>query len=375
MSENENYDNMIYGEGGIQQETTVDVTDKKCPNCGAVVVYDPDTLKMTCQFCGYMRELPKPEEGKEVVEMDFESAKLRSNKNWGTEKKSIECKACGGTTIYDEAETAAVCPFCGSTNVMPVDQDEDTMAPGGVVPFEISQEKASALFKKWLGGKLFAPGAAKKSCEAKNFNGIYLPYWTYDSDTTSAYHATLGFEYKVKKGDSYETKVRWQNYSGIYEEFIDDMVVYASKKTNNPHIESVSEFDFSKLRPYSPEIVAGFAAERYTVGLDDGWTTARQKISSRLKSNLSSKLRRQYKADRVGKIDLSTTYDNITFKYLLAPIWMANYKFNGQVYNFVVNGQNGRVSGKAPVSVIKVIIAIIIAIVALIIIGAILTNS
>ena len=41
---------------------TEDVTDKKCPNCGATVVYDPETLSMTCPFCGYSRTLPKPED-------------------------------------------------------------------------------------------------------------------------------------------------------------------------------------------------------------------------------------------------------------------------------------------------------------------------
>ncbi len=347
----------------IQSVSTVDVTDKKCPNCGAAVVYNPETLTMACDFCGYTRQLPQPEAGKEIQELDFESAKIRQSKDWGTKKKSIECKNCGGNTIYDDADTAAVCPFCGSTNVMPVDDDEDVMAPGGVVPFEISQEKAGEMFEKWLKGKLFAPSAAKKSCKAKNFNGIYLPYWTYDTDTTSPYKAKLGFEYKVKRGDSYETKVRWATYSGVYQEFIDDQVVYASKKTNNSNINAVSEFDFSKLKPYDPQYIAGFVAERYTVGLDEGWDTARQLIARRLKQNLSAKLRRQYNADRVGEINMSTSYDNITFKYLLAPIWLANFKFNGQVYDFVVNGQTGKVAGKSPISILRVIVAIIIAIV------------
>ena len=46
----------------ITAAQTEDVTDKKCPNCGATVVYDPETLSMTCPFCGYSRTLPKPED-------------------------------------------------------------------------------------------------------------------------------------------------------------------------------------------------------------------------------------------------------------------------------------------------------------------------
>ena len=362
-------------ESTVLEETTMDVTDKKCPNCGATVTYDPATLKMICEYCGYSRELPKPDRNTALEEIDFESAKLRSNKDWGTKQKSIVCKMCGAESLYDEALTASTCPFCGSTSVMPVDDDEDIMAPGGVVPFEISKEKASTLFTSWLGHKIFTPTAAKKSCKAENFAGIYLPYWTYDSETTSSYDAQLGYEYRVKRGDHYETKVKWKRYTGVYEEFIDDQVVYASKKTVNPSINAVSQFDFTKLKPYNPEYISGFVAERYTLGLDDGWEQAKGFIQRTLKSHLGSKLRSTYNADRVGTINLSTVYDKVTFKYLLAPIWMASFKFNGKVYNFVVNGQTGKVAGKAPISWLRVAIAIILGIIAFAIVMAFLNNS
>ena len=87
---------------------------KKCPNCGATVVYDPETLSMTCPFCGYSRTLPKPEDnGQDVEELDFASAKNRESLDWGKEKKSLVCKNCGAETIMDSADTAQCCPYCG----------------------------------------------------------------------------------------------------------------------------------------------------------------------------------------------------------------------------------------------------------------------
>ncbi|MBO4580004.1 MAG: hypothetical protein J5715_07620 [Clostridiales bacterium] len=348
----------IDAENKIVSETTMDITDKKCPNCAATVEYDPGTLSMTCPFCGYSRKLPSPEETKDIEELDFESAKLRQSLDWGTSKKSIVCKMCGGEAVYDEAMTAGSCPFCGSTSVMPVDQDENIMAPGGVVPFEITNQKAEELFTKWLKGKLFAPNAAKQSCKAENFCGLYLPYWTYDTQTTSSYNAKLGYERKDKEGKV--VSVDWRTVRGIYDEFIDDEVVYASKKTNNPYINAVSTFDFAKLRNYSPEFIAGFAAERYTVGLDEGWETAKKSISQKLRANLTKQIRQRYRPDRIGSLNMSTAFDKVTFKYILAPIWIANFKYNNQVFSFAINGQTGKISGKSPVSAIKVIIAILI---------------
>ena len=52
---------------------------------------------------------------------------------------------------------------------------------------------------------------------------------------------------------------------------------------------------------------------------------------------------------------------------MLAPIWIANYKFNNEIYNFVVNGQTGKIAGKSPVSIPKVILTIALAILAIII--------
>ena len=150
-----------------------------------------------------------------------------------------------------------------------------------------------------------------------------------------------------------------------HDEFIDDEVVYASTKTNDSHIKTVSSFDFSKLRDYDPQFIAGFAAERYSLGLDDGWNVAQSQIRAKLEQHIRENVRARYKADRVKDVKLATSYDKITFKYLLAPIWISNFKFNGTIYNFVVNGQTGRIAGKSPVSALRVAIAIIIAIVVL----------
>ena len=356
--------------------STVEETDKKCPSCGATIVYDPDTLSMLCPYCGYSKKLPTPEESvKAIEEIDFTTATQRANLNWGEARKSLTCKNCGATTVFDANDTAACCPYCGSTQVMPVDDMQNVMAPGGVVPFEVSQQKAADLFKKWIKGKFFAPNAAKKSCEAKNFNGVYLPFWTYDTQTASPYNVTLGYrrERKNSKGET-DVYYEYKNFSGIYRKFVDDEVVYASKKTDNPYINAVKKFDFSRLRPYAPEFIAGFMAERYTVGLDDGWQVAKTQIKNVLRNEIGEYERKLERADTVSKVTFDTDFSKVTFKYVLAPIWISNYKFNGKVFNFVVNGQTGKIAGKSPVSVPKVIATIAAIIAALVIISLILNR-
>ena len=130
----------------IIRAKTEDITDKKCPSCGATLQYDPDTKKLACPYCGFAREIPAEMAADTVQEQDFESAKLRASQDWGTKKKSIVCKQCGGETVYDEAETAASCPFCGSNAIDSADPENDIMAPNGVIPFKITENRALYIF-------------------------------------------------------------------------------------------------------------------------------------------------------------------------------------------------------------------------------------
>ena len=342
----------------IYSERTEKETDKKCPNCGATVIFDPATGGMHCEYCGYTCELPKADTENEICEMDFEAAMHTESFNWGEQKKEVQCKQCGAVTVYDALETAAVCPFCGSTSVMPA-ANENTIAPGAVCPFAISKEQAGDRFTKWLNGKLFAPRKAKRSARPESFTGVYLPYWTYDAQTTSNFTARAGYDRIVKDKDgNRKTVTDWRHVSGIYQEFFDDVTVMASKRQADSGVRACEPFDFSKLVPYSPQVVAGFIAERYSIGLKEGWESAQKTIQSRLHSDISSYVRRHWNANRADSVRFSTLYSNITYKYLLVPTWISSFKYKDKVYQFAVNGQTGKVGGKAPVSVWRVLIAI-----------------
>ena len=349
-------------EESLFTEKTEDITNKKCPNCGATVTFDPKTGMMHCDYCGYTRELPKSEDDNAIVELDFDSEMKKESFEWGAEKKSVQCKQCGAVTIYDALETAAVCPFCGSTSVMQA-ANEKSIAPGAVCPFTVPKEQAGDSFTKWLKKKWFAPRKAKKSAHPDAFKGVYLPYWTYDAQTTSNFSARAGYDTKVRKKDgSYETRTDWRRVNGIYQEFIDDETVLASNRGEDSVAKKCEPYRLSKLVPYTPQAMAGFVAERYSVGLKEGWETAQQSIHSKLDSHIHSYVKSEWRCDRVSSVNFSTIYSNITYKYILLPAWISSFKYKDKIYQFAVNGQTGKVGGKAPVSAFRVILAVLLGI-------------
>ena len=232
-------------------------TEVKCPGCGGTigVKYDPESLNLTCPFCGLVSKLPQPGAVPVVQELDFNSALQRASVNWGHVKKLIVCSNCGGQTLYDAEQITGACPYCGSTSVAPAADNPQIMAPQTVIPFSISKDMAYKCYSDLMHRKLcLKRGVADSKLE--NLTGIYLPFWTFDALTVSSFTAHY-----------YVTKNVKQYFSGIWNQNFDDLMIFASDKYRTHFMQKVQNFDFSKAVPYSPEYLAGIPAERYTVGL------------------------------------------------------------------------------------------------------------
>lgn len=344
--------------------------DAECPSCSASIEFNPKTGKLTCPYCGYETEIAAPEKQEEKVaqEMDFAKAEERGNFNWGVEKKTVICKSCAAETIYDALQVADSCPYCGSNQVMEASA-KNTLAPNGVCAFELTDKQAGENFQSWIKGKWFTPRAAKESAKPDSFKGVYLPYWTFDTKTSSRYSASYGRHRTVTDKDgNTRTETDWYTTSGFYQEFIDDHLISATTRYDRNMMRKIEPFNLLNNKVYKPEYVAGFLSERYSIGLQDGWSQAKREISNHLNAQITSKIRWEHNADVVSNLHFSTTHDDITYKYLMLPIWLSSFRYKEKVYRFMVNGQTGRVGGDAPISPLRVTIAVILSIIAIAII-------
>lgn len=317
-------------------------TEVKCPGCGASigVKYDPEALNLTCPFCGLVSALPQPGTVPVMQELDFNSALQRASVNWGHVKKMITCANCGGQTLYDAEQVTGACPFCGSTSVAPAAENAQIMAPQAVIPFVVTKEMTQLCFDNFLNSRRVASKKVYGS-KLENVIGIYLPFWTYDTLTVSVYDAhTIESRYAPR-----------QNFRGVINRFYDDLVIYGSDKVRNQNIKRVQEFDFQRMVPYSPKYLAGIPAERYTVGLNDGWERAKIQISEKIKKMLFRKYFWKATIDAIN-----TNYYNVKFRYVLAPIYLATYKCGRMVYPVAINGQTGKTYCEVPTFLAKLIL-------------------
>lgn len=341
----------------------------ECKNCGAYLEFDPKIQSLKCDYCGSVEVIEI--EHKAIEEHDFFSAPTALG--WDTTLKTIECDNCGATTSLG-IKTAGECAFCGSAYVKEIPAHPNIIRPETLVPFGVDQSKAKDLFHTWLGKGFFRPSKLKKLGRLEQIRGMYTPFWTYDCRTHSNWTAESGYYYYVTETyTAYENgkrvtktrqvrKVRWVPSSGARDGFYDDVLIVASKGLDYHLVFKIYPFNLNQLVPYKPEYLSGWLAEEYAIDVRQGWEIAKDNV----KAEERKKCARDVPGDTHRFLRVNTSFNNITYKHVLLPIWIAAYQFKNKTYHFLVNGQTGEVQGYAPISWVKVgaVAAVVIGIIA-----------
>ena len=355
------------------------VKDMKCASCGGVLEFDPTVQQLRCSSCKEITVFDKTGSVEEN-ELSHYTDREKLSEVW-EHTVTVNCKNCGGQFVINADEISGRCIYCGSTRTANL-KDFPSLVPDGVVPFKVDRAKASDILKKWAKKRFWAPRDFKKKLQELSLKGIYLPFYTYDSDTFSTYTAQAGDYYyvtvphtvyqngKTKTVMRQERRTRWRHVSGHFEKFYDDVWITAFPEEKNGVI--VRE-DYSKdaVKPYSPEYLSGYSAQMYSKPVLDGFSDAKGEINERIRGEIIKKIN----ADEVAALNVDTSFENNTFKFVFAAMWLYSYQYKGKVFSAAVSGLTGRVKGKSPVSVCKVLIAILLAVLLLVGVWFLITNS
>ena len=352
-----------------------------CKGCGADLIFSPNQTLLQCPHCGQKEKLPETQQ--EIREYSYNDylAKPRS-RGYGQAPgatRDLRCDGCGAVMRLDQSVRATTCAFCGATMVaMDVGagnfEQDDVITPEALVPFAISAEKAQEAFKNWIKKLWFVPNALKSGYHIKQLQGMYRPFWTYDAHTVSHWTGERGtYYYKTETYTAVQNgktvtrtrqvrHTRWTYVSGVYREFFDDVLIKAGKDTDHS-----TQFQLSGLKPYTPEYLSGFSAERYLLSCEDGWKDAKDLI----KDDIESGVRGEIGGDEQRVSSVDTAYSGVTYKHILLPLWLSCYRYGAKTYCFQVNGQTGEVSGARPYSFWKIflLVIVILAVIAVIVLA------
>ena len=63
--------------------------------------------------------------------------------------------------------------------------------------------------------------------------------------------------------------------------------------------------------------------------------------------------------DKQRNLQVRADYSEQTFKHILAPLWMLQYRFGAKNFQVVMNGYTGKISGDYPKSWWKITLAVL----------------
>ncbi|MCC6573551.1 MAG: hypothetical protein IT462_07150 [Planctomycetes bacterium] len=349
----------------------VSATTLPCAQCGAELEFVPGQAVLKCGHCGHTQNIVVTGG---VVEYDLNDAMNRFlGKNAvppPSGVRQIKCEECSAEIQVADTETTVRCDYCGSRKTVTVEQPHEVLRPESLLPFAFDSKTADEKFRTWMKGLWFRPNALKHRSSVEDLNGLYVPYWTYDSHVAAQWTAQAGYYYYVT--EHYTTrvnnqtvhrtrqvrKIRWVWTSGHRRDFFDDWLVCASLQLRNrlaKLVAKIEPFPTKAALPFDMKFLAGFRAERYTVDLKQGWEIARNGIYG----EVSARCGRDVPGDTHRFLDVRASYYGQSFKLTLLPIYVMAYRFQNKVFNVLINGATGEVQGQAPLSWVKIMLLVL----------------
>ena len=352
--------------------TTVSALEKhECPACGAQAEWNPATQKLACRFCGTESPYRVDRETGKVQELDLVTA-LRNlpadERGWLTEKRSVQCQSCRAVMVFEPERVGQNCEFCGSPALVDYTEVKAPIRPQGVLPFKIDATRVRDDIRRWWRSKWLAPGRLARTALVDTLRSIYIPYWTFDAQVHCPWQAEAGYHYYVsvqgrdaqgRPVTRQEQRTRWEPASGAVDHFFDDEAVPGTQGLALDILHQVEPFPTREVVSYDTAFLAGHVVEHYRVVLVD----AAQRAQEQMRATLEGLCAGEVPGDTYRNLQIDPQYAGRTFKHVLVPVWLLSYNYGAKTFQVIANGYTGRIAGRYPRSVWKIVLLILAALI------------
>lgn len=359
-----------------------------CKHCGSQLTYHVGSDELKCEGCSHTEKTLTPlreirewslDEALELVSTDSvnrltklsEIGQHRVDEDELIASVEINCKKCGAVLEWSRTKHSGRCDYCDSS--LTFDDEREKRNPiEALIPFVLKKIDAERAFGDWVGKRWFAPNALKNmQSHIKNLRGVYIPHWTFDTDTYTEYTGKRGEYYYVtvertrmvdgelERYSAQERRTNWYPASGIVRLSFDDILVLASFVAPRKIVERLEPWPLAQAKPYDEAYLAGLGSEYYQLPLGEAFYRAKQQISG----DIHRAVCHDIGGDEQVIHSQQTQYDNNTYKLMLMPVWVSAFQYKDRDYVTLINGATGEVQGQYPKSAGKFAFAIIIALI------------
>lgn len=256
------------------------------------------------------------------------------------------CPNCGAPLEAGLYRSAMKCEYCGHYLIFE-ERVGGKYTPERVLPFRIGKKAAVTRMEAECKRRLFAPESFLSESTLEKMEGSYIPFFLYDMTADCSYAGT-GTRIRVwTSGDTEYTETSYFQVNREMEVDFEKLPVDASVEMKDEIMDLMEPWQYEELTGFSPEYLSGFLAEMYNHSAQELSPRAEEKARQSAAALLHGSIQ--------GYTTLMPAHEAISMRkgracYVLLPVWWYRYQYKEKSYDFFVNGQTGKVVGKAPVS-------------------------
>lgn len=323
----------------------------KCPCCGGIIEFDSGSQMMKCPYCdttfdpSALLEMDEALNNHEPDQLEWETPQSQFDDAEISGMSVYSCHSCGGEIIADATTGATHCPFCGNPVVL-TSAFSGALKPDLIIPFKLSKDDAKAALKKHMSGKKLLPRLFSKESHLDEIKGVYVPFWLYGADVDAQFnfHATRTRMWRSGNREYTEiTHFRLERSGGLS---FDDVPVDGSTKMDDAMMESIEPFDLREAVSFQTAYLSGYYADKYDVDATASIERANQRIKNSTTEAFTATTPGYGTVTPEGS---SIQIHNGKAKYAMYPVWLLTTNYQGNTYQFAMNGQTGKFVGDMPV--------------------------
>ncbi len=252
----------------------------------------------------------------------------------------IQCDACGGSVVFDAGREAARCLFCGSVAVHADEGGEPVLVPDAMLPFEVTRAVADERFRRWARSSWWH--AAPLRSLSIELHELLLPVWRFDAALETHWAGLV----------SAATRCGARPKAGVE---------HAELSTRVPASMGLGEAELLALEPFREG-----SATRFDRSLPHEVPALTERAAAEVARGLLTEEHRQriVRGQRLKSCRCSVLVRVREARLSMVPIFIGSFRYRERPWRFVINGQTGKVTGRAPLDRFKIgaVIGLVIAV-------------
>lgn len=229
-----------------------------CPQCGGRMVFSPDGVSLTCEYCD-ARQVQKKSSPNGEQDFLLSMATIKGHSQ-PQDQTAYLCQGCGAGFMLANTSLSINCPFCHTVYVVEQAETRQQAAPNAIFPARVSSQAAVAIFDRWR-----EEHQIPLPDKPIQLQGVYLPAWWF------SFGGEIFYRYQVQE----ERKKPPQSFSNSRPVLRDDIIVPASSHYQPQVQHMLSHLDFSQMTDYRTDYLADWPAETYAISVADASLKAR----------------------------------------------------------------------------------------------------